>query len=347
MKNNKYEFIYEEYGEKMKNSIGDIIFVSKKWNDADLVWPFSDLDIRIILEKKKYDFFEINEKIFEVHKRIEKQNKINQRILEHTPGYVFLENELFNHRVEDVNNWSFCYGDISKFKKLKDYYKRFNKANKNNDYYKRIIIKRYKKFSFDNEFNQYKNEEHDKYMIYCIVWHYYFPCIYAIYSINDNKVKNRKIDENFIKNDMILSIYKKIKDGSISNKDYNINDLIKIVDKEISQELIKNNIKLIIEKSDDTNILEAISMLRTRICRYKLYLDDTLTFDRNYLINREINELRFIINEINNKAKNTKVEELLKYINEEDKEPRDILEYSLQYFYNNKEIFNNIMNGIY
>ena len=88
-------------------------------------------------------------------------------------------------------------------------------------------------------------------------------------------------------------------------------------------------------------------MLRTRICRYKLYLDDTLTFDRNYLINREINELRFIINEINNKTKNTKVEELLKYINEDDKEPRDILEYSLQYFYNNKEIFNNIMNGIY
>lgn len=29
MKNNKYELIYEEYGEKMKHSIGDIIFVSK------------------------------------------------------------------------------------------------------------------------------------------------------------------------------------------------------------------------------------------------------------------------------------------------------------------------------
>ena len=207
----------------------------------------------------------------------------------------------------------------------------------------KIIAKRYKNFSFKNEFNQYKGEELWKYRIYCAIWHYYLPCLYAIYSISDIEVKKKKCAEELIKNQYLKEIYHNIKNNSISRID--VDQLLKIIDTEISNELKQNNIDLTIgETSEKDNILEAISMLRTRICRYKLYLDSTLEFDRNYLINRELNELKFIINEIhkNMKIKETKL--LLEHINLDSINTKDKLEYTLKYLYDNQEVFNNIMN---
>ena len=342
MKERNYKKIYEKYSENIMRDIDDIIFVSKKWNDADLIWSFSDLDLRIILENNNYNFFKINEEIYKTHKKIVSLAKNNQRILEHPPGYIFFEQELINNRVEDVNNWSFCYGNKSTFNNLKNLYS--NRTDcKNINYYKKIIAKRYKNFSFKNEFNQYKGEELWKYRIYCAIWHYYLPCLYAIYSISDIEVKKKKCAEELIKNQYLKEIYHNIKNNSISRID--VDQLLKIIDTEISNELKQNNIDLTIgETSEKDNILEAISMLRTRICRYKLYLDSTLEFDRNYLINRELNELKFIINEIhkNMKIKETKL--LLEHINLDSINTKDKLEYTLKYLYDNQEVFNNIMN---
>lgn len=339
-----YNKIYEEYGKMLFEKVLDVIFVSKKWSDNDLVWPFSDLDFRLITDNKTIDFYTINEIIFSIQKEIiQKDSKILGRILEHPPGYIFKYSELIDNYMEDINNWSFCYGEKKKF----DQIKKINGEKRLFDYnyYINIIKKRYKKFSFNTEYI-FDDEKLNKcYRLYCVLWHYYFPCVYALNSLkNHSSQKNKIISTPNSQKEIILSVYNDIITNNFDNLyKYNLTSVINAVDTEIKYNIEEEELNNKNNCVNTNKYLEAISMLRTRIARYLLYLDSPQNNNKDYLIKREINELKFIISEIYKKNNNFEIKELYEYVNS-DKEAINILEYTIKYLYKHRDYFNQLMN---
>ena len=334
-----YREIYKEYGKRLKETEPDVIFVSKKWCDNDLIWPFSDLDFRIIVEDKSIDFYEFNMALFHLQKRlIKKDYKTMKRILEHPPGYMFKKSELLYNYLEDINNWSFCYGDEKIFSEIKNMNTNKNKFDAN--YYMRIINKRYKKFSLDTEY-EYEDAKLNKcFQNYCVLWHYYLPCIYALNSLESNIPQgNKTANISSIKNKTICSVYNYIANNNHNELiRYDYLDLSKIVEDEIKPRIKNLKPKKVISEQ----YLEAIAMFRTRIARYLLYLDN-IKSDKDYLIKREINELRFIIFEIYKKHDDYIMKELYEHINSSN-DAKKIIEYVLLYLRDHKNYFNKIMN---
>lgn len=339
-----YNKIYEEYGKMLLEKVPEVIFVSKKWSDKDLVWPFSDLDFRLITDNQVIDFYTINETMFFIQKAIiQKDSKILARVLEHPPGYIFKYSELVDNYIEDVNNWSFCYGDKDRFEKIK-------KLNQEKDlfdsaYYLNIIRKRYKKFSFDTEYIFDDEKLNKYYQLYCIIWHYYFPCIYALNSLKKHSSQKAKIiSTHNLQNKIILSAYNDIIFNNFDNLyKYDLIDMIIAIDEVLEYNVEKINLDKKYNNLLNTNkYLEAISMLRTRISRYMLYLDNSQK-NKDYLIKREINELKFIISEIYKKNRDHKIKQLYEYIYS-DRAAINILKYTVNYLYKNKDYFNRLMN---
>lgn len=339
-----YSSIYETYGKKLSEKIPELIFVSKKWSDNDLKWPFSDLDFRLILKDGFLDFYSINEKAFLIQKKMVKKNSgILGRILEHPPGYIFKYSELLTNYLEDINNWSFCYGDKKRFESIK--MSNCNKKSFDYTYYINILRKRYKRFSFITEYKFDDKVLNKCYQVYCILWHYYYPCIYALNSLQNHLPQEYKIlDFYHPKQKIIMSAYKDIvSNNHESLYKYNLDDLIICVDNEIEQYVSKLNVDIKMDSVTKDNYFEAIAMLRTRIARYLLYLDDLPNSDKGYLIEREINELRFIFSEIYKEQKNSVIKKIYDYICG-DKDPADILRFTIKYLYENKDYFNELMN---
>lgn len=345
----KYKLIYNEYGKKISSKIQEFEFLSKKWQNKDLYFPFSDLDFRIVLNANNVDYFKINEDIYKIHLQLVKKDVRLSRIIEHPPGFIFSNEELliFNKYNADVLYSSFCYGNGKNYKKIKRKCKKeflYNVNIENNLY--NILNKRYKKFSFDTEIKEAYYFDIRKYYVYCILWHYYFPCIFAIRCLKNKKICSKKIstlllfDLSFIK---LMSIIKIKRETTID-----FTELINKIDKKIENKIIKDLMLNSNEDKKNKSQIECVGMLRTRVCRYKYYLSNELTFDTEYLIEREISETKNIFEELykNNNIKNKeKILDIIKILYMQNISSKEKLELILQELYNNKEYFNYIMRG--
>lgn len=338
-----YSKVYKRFGKLLFNQQEELLFISKKWSNCDLVWPFSDLDFRIIVKDKTIDFLKVNTYVYEVQKHLILKDERLKRILEHPPGYIFKYNELKENCFEDVNNWSFCYGNYKKYIKIKI---KNRHSNLSKQYYLNIINKRYKKFSLKNDYKNFNPKTNKKYNLYCSLWHYYFPCEYAINSLSNFKPEKYKINFRLIESGLLKKLYYDIiKDTKNYEEKYELNNVVKEIDLRLEKKLQRCHINLLEKQERYDRYFEAVAMLRTRISRYLLYLDTELKYDRDYLINREINELRFIFAEIYSKNKSKIIKVVYEYVISDNK-PRNILEYTLKYLNQNNKYFNSLMNLI-
>lgn len=338
----KYRAINNEYIEKIASKSDHFLFATKKWTYEDYLWPFSDFDYRIVISDGcEVDFFQLNEILYIIQLHMQTENSQLRRILEHPPGYVFFESEIMTEYLEDFRIWSFAGGNSEKFLEFKDFLN--SRRNFDKYFYQKIIGKRYHKFSFKTEYRDYTKNKISAYEVYCVLWHYYFPCMFAVQSLKERKSKGHKIQKEFLESGFISDIFQRLHDDGCNFETVDIPSVVGEVEKIITEAISRVDY----EEAENGNytvmpFIEALGMLRTRIARLRLYLEPDM-IDRNYLIVREITELKNIFSSLYHYSYSWKFAEALAilYLNIDEEER---LRKLLRHLYNNRAYFNAYMN---
>lgn len=341
---NEYININDEYIQSIQSSISNFLFATKKWSYEDYLWPFSDFDYRIVLScNQSVDYFEINENLYRI--QLDMQHKSDQlrRILEHPPGYIFYKDEIYKEYLEDFRIWSYAGGNREEF--LAFIQSLDKKPFFESAFYQKIINKRYKNFSLKTEYTDYSESDIYKYNIYCILWHYYFPCMFAIYSLHEKKSRGNKIQSECLQNAKINEIYQCLRGKSdkarIESFDYleTLKTIENVIDDTIDTSFLTNNSR------QEMSLLEAIGMLRTRLARLKLYLEPD-DIDRHYLAVREIIELKQIFQVLSKHISSTNNSIALDILNQ-DLSAEYKLQEILKHLYKNRPYYNLLMCNCY
>ena len=152
--------------------IPEVILVTKKWNNTDYIYPFSDIDYRLVVEDGA-DLFELNEKIYQVHYNCVQKIQYGTRILEHPPGFLYYRNELSNL---SINRDSFCRDTYSSGEKklFEDTYCKIDTSLEDPVQVYEAFKHRYNNFTLKYEYKSYDPELTRFYEKYCVIWHYYY-----------------------------------------------------------------------------------------------------------------------------------------------------------------------------
>lgn len=338
----KYRVINDEYIGKIASEMDYFLFAAKKWAYEDYLWPFSDFDYRIVIKDgSDIDFFRLNEILYIVQLQMQTENPQLRRIMEHPPGYIFFESEIMTDYLEDFRIWSFAGGNSEKFFEFKN----FLDSRKDFDqcFYQKIIEKRYRKFSFKTEYRDYTKDIITTYEIYCVLWHYYFPCMFAIQSLKEGRSKGQKIHKDFLKPGFISDTFQRLHDVGSHFDAMDISFVIGEVEKPIAEEISE----VVYDNADNDNYMtmsfvEAMGMMRTRIARLRLYLEQD-KIDRHYLAIREIAELNNMFSTLYQYSGIGKFAETLSILHLDIRE-EERLRMLLRHLYNNRMYYNDFMN---
>lgn len=283
----EYKQIEYIIGSQLAKYIPEVILVTKKWNNTDYIYPFSDIDYRLVVEDGT-DLFRLNERLYEAHYKCASEISYGTRILEHPPGFIYYQKELKNLSIDrDI----FCRDSYSSGdKKLFDEtYSRIETSLANSFQVYESFKQRFNKFSLKYEFKSYDSELKQFYEKYCVIWHYYLPCIYFLNVLKNNRTYNHKINDCWYSGSF-LELIEDFRNKKEPSRD--MEDLIKLVDEELIT-ITKNNtnFKSNFEKTDSNDVL---FMLRTRIARILYYINPPKACDTLYLQERECKELNKI-----------------------------------------------------
>jgi hypothetical protein len=275
------------------------LFVTRKWKENDYVWPFSDMDYRFVLKADAcVDFFALNEKIYRVQIEMQHRDTHYQRILEHPPGYIFFEDEIESVYFEDYRIWSFAGGDEAAFCRFQEYLNTCNDFDA--PYYHKILAKRLGRFTLDTEFADYDSPQLAVYNTYCVLWHYAFPCLFALHSLHRQRSVGCKVHPAWLENASLKSCYARMIAGESAENMPPMETLVKATTAEVQSTANRLGAATDYTGRSLTKGLpyfEAVAMLRTRIARMLLYLEEDAV-DRIYLIKREAVELAGIFESI-------------------------------------------------
>ena len=284
--NHYYRDIVDEYYWELKQNLGDDISLFIKWKTDDFVFPFSDVDMRIILNDYG-SITDTNYILYEIHKKMVAKVPFGARILEHPYGFLYFTNDASKGILvpDDIKRCSFANGNPRYFEELK---KAAGAYSMSTSYISRILDHRFGKYNTNNEY-VFKDYSYQKqYSTYCLLWHYYIPCVYAFECLKAAQVYDTKINLEWYNNDYLKQIIIDYQEGFI--RDYSN----EIVLREISNEIECLQTTSSYFEKNDYSINEAICMLRIRICRILYYLNPPSDVNTDYLIRRELKELSFI-----------------------------------------------------
>ncbi|MBO4616099.1 MAG: hypothetical protein J5717_01995 [Lachnospiraceae bacterium] len=282
-----YKKVEDIYWDKVLEQSNQVVLLTKKWSDEDLLYPYSDLDLRIITQDN-IDFFELNEKLYKAHCNTVMEVEDGERILEHPAGFMYKVSECVGNEVYKIDfvKTSFVNGDEDLFIRAKS---SLDPKEIDKGWLESFYNKRYKRFTMKYEY-KYKDQAKNKiFEKYCIVWHYYIPCVYALQCMVSGINFTNKIDRDWYSPEFQKKI-EDFKHGIVPKEEPE--ELIREVDAELGKLVQKYSINWHIK--DSKVGYEAKYMLRTRISRLLFYLYPVNSIDTMYLQQRECGELNSI-----------------------------------------------------
>ena len=114
--------------------------------------------------------------------------------------------------LEDFRIWSFSGGDFKRFHSFCEVLN--NRSDFDRSFYHKFIEKRYRKFSLKTEYRDYPKKLLSAYEVYCVLWHYYFPCMFAIKSLKEGESGRYKVHREFLKPGYINDLYQQLRDNN-------------------------------------------------------------------------------------------------------------------------------------
>lgn len=339
-----YRTYNTQYIEAINSAIDTVLFVTRKWQESDYLWPFSDMDYRYVLKTDAcIDFFALNKCIYQVHLAIQHQDVRCQRILEHPPGYIFFANEIESIYFEDYRIWSYAGGDEIAFCRFQAHLNACDDFDA--PYYHRILSKRLGRFTLGTEFADYESPQLAVYNTYCVLWHYAFPCLFALHSLHKKRSVGCKVNPVWLEDPSLKSCYAHMIAGESAENMPPMDMLVKATTAEVQSTADRLGLPtdyLGFSLTKGLPYFEAITMLRTRMARMLLYLEED-SVDRIYLTKREVVELIGIFESIalHNGSDTDRCACVLLHQNQTAVEKIRVL---WTYMMENKSYYNNLMN---
>ncbi|MGW3056441.1 hypothetical protein ACWC98_10925 [Streptomyces goshikiensis] len=302
--------LYEETGrlyraELARAGIGRVGIVHK-WGRPDLIAPYSDLDLRLILDTAPTSWSGFDERLAAAHHASVEADPAYARVLEHPPGFVFTRAELDSALVQlaEVATWTLTHGEQETLQMWRKHAVDEPWTASDARFYRSLLEGRVGG-RYRLTADAIDNVHHDiaGYRRHCVAWHYVAPCWFAAACLATRSRFPGKLDA--------LTLWRPGATGPHAerfaahagpeNADSGValHELLRLARLAVDTALRHaSGTPGGLPPADDTSVWRArawtmtAGMLRAKPARWVYYLDPPAGVATGYLIAREAKELR-------------------------------------------------------
>lgn len=289
-----YAAVQARYGGMVAEHLGAGMVVTKKWQDTDLVWPHSDLDLRIILDEPPADWISLNEQLAQVQRELVTADPFLRRALEHPPGWIFLRREVDTGLVPaaEVATWSHSFGRPNAVGRWRSHALAQPWSDEDERFYRGIISARADgayRLEADAADNVVLALE--RYAAHCVSWHYLAPVVFATASLRTRRRLSGKTEALDASDIPAVSEFL-----TLARNGYHDASAARLLLEHAQQALTALPVPAQQTPPGTgtptrAEVISAIGLLRCRIARYSYYLAPPPHAATGYLIERETKDL--------------------------------------------------------
>lgn len=289
-----YPAVEKRYGPLLAERLGRVVVVTKKWQDTDLVWPHSDLDLRLIVDEPPADWIGFNEQLAQVQRDLVTADPVLRRVLEHPPGWVFLRREVDASAVPpaEVVTWSHSFGDPAAVNWWRKEALAQPWSAEDDRFYRGIIAARVDgayRLEADSADNVVL--EADRYGAHCVSWHYLAPVVFAAASVHVRRRLSGKTEALHASASPAVAQFL-----SLARNSYREAPAPAVLLRQAHRTI--EALPALPETALPSDgaptraeVASAMGVLRCRIARYSYYLAPPPSAETGYLIHRETKDL--------------------------------------------------------
>lgn len=290
----RYPAVETRYGQLLASSLDAAVTVTKKWQDTDLVWPHSDIDLRIIVDEPPADWIAFNEQLAQLQREMVADDPILRRVLEHPPGWVFLRHEVDAGLVPaaEVATWSHSFGDPAAVDQWRKQAWGRPWSTEDDRFYRGIIAARADgayRLEADSADNVVLDA--DRYGAHCVSWHYLAPVVFATACLGARRRLSGKTEAlNAYPTEAVAEFLSLARNGYRDAP--NPADLLRQAHRTIATlPALPETARATDGTPTRAEVVSAVGVLRCRIARYSYYLTPPPSAATGYLIDRETKDL--------------------------------------------------------
>ena len=289
-----YQNVEMLYGQAIQKAVPHYLLLAKKWQDEDLRWSHSDLDFRIIVTGRDIDWAQLNIACYESHFNLVFSDPLLKRVLEHTAGYVFTDEEVSQRLLpaSEALTWSWSHGCQSSLLEWRQDYENSHWQDADEKFYQSVIESRLGCFYLEKDSADNVSVNVRDYQLHCLCWHYFISVRFAQLALKERRFFNGK-------NAVLMSDQdtKRFADSLLISNHVDNHELLKKIEQYlyacVPQTINESNQqKSVITRTD---VVKALGMLRCRPMRYLYYLRPPAGVVTDYLIEREWSEICYIV----------------------------------------------------
>lgn len=290
----RYAELASAYGRHLDERLGTRTTLTKKWQHEDLVWPHSDIDLRVILGDPPSDWFSFSHTLATVHRELVTVDPSHRRLLEHPPGWVYLRAEVHAHLVPpaELVSWSLCHpGESPALAEWTQHAAAAPWTPADDRLYHGILascIHGAYKLDLDSPDNVILDRA--GYPVHCVAWHYLAPVVFAAASLGSRRRHRGKMDAlHDHQVPAVRQFLALVRDGYRSAPSPEV--LLRWTHRVVDTLAISRARLVPASPPLWTELVSAVGVLRCRPSRYAYYLDPPTGVVTGYLIDRETKDL--------------------------------------------------------
>lgn len=289
-----YRAIEERYGHLLAARLDTVAVVTKKWQDADLIWPHSDIDLRIILNEPPADWISFNEHLAQLQRDLVASDPVLRRVLEHPPGWVFLRSEVDAGLVPaaEMATWSHCFGEPTTVDRWKAHAAAQPWSGEDERFYRGIIAARVGgayRLEADSADNVVLESE--RYGAHCVAWHYLAPVAFATRCLHERRRLSGKTEALDAHPSSAITEFLALARAGYRDSPPPEGLLTRAHDVVTTLPAPPQLTRGADTMPTAAEVVSAIGVLRCRVARYSYYLSPPLSAETGYLIDRETKDL--------------------------------------------------------
>ena len=181
-----YQALGAQYVRELADQGVDAMMVVHKWEGADLLAPHSDLDLRIVVDRRPGSWWDWNERLVAAHRAAVVADPLNRRLLEHPPGFAFVRGEVSGGRVAaaELATWGLLHGQAPTLQRWKAQARTLPWSGVDERFYRGILKARLGgAYRLEADSTDNVSTDLPGYLRHCVAWHYLAPCWFAVASL--------------------------------------------------------------------------------------------------------------------------------------------------------------------
>ena len=290
----QYRHVQAAYNTALRRAFGAAVTTTRKWQDEDLRWPHSDLDLRVLLGQPPDDWIEFNDALAQAHRALVAATPLRRRVLEHPPGWIYFRDELARSLVPaaELVTWSATSdADVEAVAGWRSATTARPWSVEDMRFYSAILRSRVNgryRLAADSAANIVI--ERDRYGPHCVLWHFLAPVVFACTALSTRTRPPGKTAAMAAHPD--LAVRKMLRRsqagyGDVPDTPALLDCVRRLVDAQIPRTMPTD----LTPPPTAAEVVGAIGVLRCRAGRYGYYLDPPAGVSTGYLVDRESKDL--------------------------------------------------------